>query len=575
MKKKLLSLALVLVTCFSLSVPALAVNETAEAKSMFRLKNNRVTSEDFKDGWTYKLKTPFVINGGGDDVSCPGYNAFSQDDSWTVSNTGSGCVVYVALLRYKADEKGGSHYTGPGTIYMWRDTDAFVDQAVEQDDRHGRELAIKPGDSITFSINKDFNEAVFQGEDKGDGTFCYRMAVYVLYDDRRVNPAYDSPWWPFFYEFKLDEKNALPGGKETAPAKTQAQEEPSKEELKAVYSLKRIEGGKEVRGSSFRVEKSLPYYLYSGKESKIQSYDLISKNTRFRLTNTGGEGWKLHIALYPCKLNVQKDGFYSIIPGENGYQDNWTHFCQSGRFVLDSLTGTDKDEHILWLDPGKSVEFGLKDYMEDVTSDPGDGTYIYFLYIHGRNAKYGADKCYTTATPILMLDEAGAAKVLSQQAASASFTDVAANSPFAESIQWAVAQGITNGKTATTFGPGDTCTVSHILTFLWRANGRPGAGDNERSAVTAWAKGLGIDTEHLSAPCTRSMAVSYLWKAAGSPGVSKPAAFTDVPAQAGYANAVAWAVENGVTSGKTAAAFAPDDVCTRGQIVTFLYRASR
>ena len=157
---------------------------------------------------------------------------------------------------------------------------------------------------------------------------------------------------------------------------------------------------------------------------------------------------------------------------------------------------------------------------------------------------------------------------------STGFTDVAADSPFAEAIKWAVEKKITNGKTATTFGPGDTCTVSHILTFLYRAEKGAGSG-NERAAVTAWANGLGIDTSNLSAPCTRAMAVTYMWIATGSPAPSKAASFTDVDADAEYAQAVAWAVEKGVTTGTSATAFSPDKTCTRGQIVTFLFRASK
>ena len=152
------------------------------------------------------------------------------------------------------------------------------------------------------------------------------------------------------------------------------------------------------------------------------------------------------------------------------------------------------------------------------------------------------------------------------------FTDVPASSPYAEAIRWAVDQKITAGKTATTFGPGDTCTVSHILTFLWRANGRPGDGGNERAAVTAWAQGLGMDTSDLFAPCTRAAAVTYMWKAAGSPAAAKAAVFTDVPAGSDYAGAVSWAVEQGVTKGTGGDAFSPGGTCTRGQIVTFLYR---
>nr|WP_325258935.1 S-layer homology domain-containing protein [uncultured Oscillibacter sp.] len=159
------------------------------------------------------------------------------------------------------------------------------------------------------------------------------------------------------------------------------------------------------------------------------------------------------------------------------------------------------------------------------------------------------------------------------------FADVAADSPFAAAIDWAVEEGITKGKTETAFGPRDVCSVSHILTFLWRANGKPGAeeGTADSAALGKWAveQKLIAEGESVSAPCTRVMAVTYLWKAAGEPAAETEIQFTDVDKDADYAPAVAWAVEKGITSGKTADTFAPTDTCTRGQIVTFLYRAAR
>lgn len=171
----------------------------------------------------------------------------------------------------------------------------------------------------------------------------------------------------------------------------------------------------------------------------------------------------------------------------------------------------------------------------------------------------------------------------------AQFTDVNSGDYFADAVQWAVDEGITSGTSATKFSPNEDCTVAQIVTFLWRANGSPsmygmrGGIDNPFSDVkdsdyyleaAAWAYKCGIvsgGTFGGDAPCTRAMAVTYMWKAAGSPSAD-PASFTDVPDGAEYADAVAWAVEQGVTSGTSAAAFSPDDVCTRGQIVTFLYQ---
>ncbi|WP_312635641.1 S-layer homology domain-containing protein [Oscillibacter sp.] len=166
------------------------------------------------------------------------------------------------------------------------------------------------------------------------------------------------------------------------------------------------------------------------------------------------------------------------------------------------------------------------------------------------------------------------------------FTDVAAGSYCFDAVQWAVAQNITTGVTTTSFAPGETCTKAQILTFLWRANGQPEpAAANPFTDVTErdyfyktalWAAEQGLVSGSAfgaSAPCTRAMTVEYLWTLAGKPEAEKSTAFPDVPADAAYAKAVAWAVEQGVTTGKTTDTFAPDAVCTRGQIATFLHRA--
>ena len=157
--------------------------------------------------------------------------------------------------------------------------------------------------------------------------------------------------------------------------------------------------------------------------------------------------------------------------------------------------------------------------------------------------------------------------------------DVKTTDPFAPSIAWALGNGATGGTGGGKFFPGSPCTQAQILTFLWRAKGSPApagavSGGKYYASAVQWAKEQGLidGTFSADAPCTRAEAVTYLWKQADSPA-AKAASFTDVPAGAGYAKAVDWAVEKGVTSGTGAAAFSPDAVCTRGQIVTFLYRA--
>ena len=158
------------------------------------------------------------------------------------------------------------------------------------------------------------------------------------------------------------------------------------------------------------------------------------------------------------------------------------------------------------------------------------------------------------------------------------FTDVKTGDYFADPVLWAVEKKITAGTSATTFSPNTTCTQGQILTFLWRAKGEPKptgtvSGTQYYATAAQWAKEQGLtDNFSAEADCTRAMVVTYLWKLAGSPktGTSN---FTDVSANADYAQAVAWAVEQDITSGTGNGQFSPNSTCTRGQIVTFLYRA--
>ncbi len=167
-----------------------------------------------------------------------------------------------------------------------------------------------------------------------------------------------------------------------------------------------------------------------------------------------------------------------------------------------------------------------------------------------------------------------------------SFTDVASGAYYADAVKWAVDKKITSGTTATTFSPNTTCSNGQILTFMWRANGQLEStianpftdvkDSNYFYQAALWASEKGLmagTTLGADAPCTRSMVVTYLWKLAGQPSATNATSFTDVDSNADYAKAVAWAVEQGITSGTSATTFAPDTTCTRGQIVTFLFRA--
>lgn len=167
------------------------------------------------------------------------------------------------------------------------------------------------------------------------------------------------------------------------------------------------------------------------------------------------------------------------------------------------------------------------------------------------------------------------------------FNDVLETDYYADPVQWAVDGNITSGTSATTFSPNATCTTAQILTFLWRAKGSPEPVDGEALPFSdvkesdyyykaaLWAKENGLisgTTFNGNTPCTRASTMTYMWKLAGSPSASN-SSFTDVSSTADYSQAVAWAVKQGITAGTSATTFSPDQTCTRGQIVTFLYRA--
>ena len=169
------------------------------------------------------------------------------------------------------------------------------------------------------------------------------------------------------------------------------------------------------------------------------------------------------------------------------------------------------------------------------------------------------------------------------------FYDVPNNAYFYEAVKWAVKNGITTGVGNNLFAPEQPCTRAQIVTFLWRAAGSPepkGAASGMTDVVSggyyekavAWAIENGITTGTTTstfspdATCTRAQAVTFLARALKAKAASA-AEFSDVPTGSYFADAVAWAAANGVTEGIGGGLFGSDNDCTRGQIVTFLYRA--
>ncbi len=170
------------------------------------------------------------------------------------------------------------------------------------------------------------------------------------------------------------------------------------------------------------------------------------------------------------------------------------------------------------------------------------------------------------------------------------FDDVKPGAFYFDAVQWAVKNGITNGTGKSTFSPNTVCSRYQIVMFLWRAAGQPEAkaavsfadvkpGDIFYEAVQ-WAveRGITKGTSSTSfspfAPCTRGQIVTFLYRSAGSPTISGACDFSDVSAGSFCHDAVIWASSEGITKGTSAGRFSPNEGCTRAQVVTFLYRAS-
>lgn len=268
--------------------------------------------------------------------------------------------------------------------------------------------------------------------------------------------------------------------------------------------------------------------------------------------NHGGSGGS-GVSTYPVSVTTPKNGKVSVDPSNaaKGAAVTVTVTPDSG-YEMDKLTVTDAS--------GKTIS----------TTDKGNGKFT-FTMPNGKVSVSAAFK-QTTVTP-----------------PSTGFVDVPASAYYADAVKWAVEKGITTGTSATTFSPEASCTRAQMVTFLWRAAGSPAPKatttaftDLDKSAyyydAVLWAVEQGITTGTSAttfspnATVTRGQTVTFLYRFAGQPAVSGSSSFTDVNSSDYYAAAVQWAKEQGITSGTSDTTFSPTSDCTRGQIVTFLYR---
>ena len=269
-------------------------------------------------------------------------------------------------------------------------------------------------------------------------------------------------------------------------------------------------------------------------------------NALDRKSSGGGSSSPSYSVTTPGKT---ENGTVTVSPrsAEKGDTVTITVKPDSG-YQLDDLTVTDKN--------GKELKL----------TDKGNGKYTFTM---------PASKVEVNATFV-------------KEVETSPFSDVSTSAYYYEAVKWAQEKGITGGIGNGLFGPNQPCTRAQIVTFLWRAAGSPEpksmssfadvSMDAYYAKAVAWAVENGITTGtgdgkfSPDATCTRAQSVTFLFRAIGKLVDSK-AEFSDVLTDSYYANAVAWAVENGVTNGIGDGLFGPDNSCTRAQIVTFLFRA--
>ena len=269
-------------------------------------------------------------------------------------------------------------------------------------------------------------------------------------------------------------------------------------------------------------------------------------NALVRRSSGGGSSSPSYSVTTPGKT---ENGTVTVSPrsAEKGDTVTITVKPDSG-YQLDDLTVTDKN--------GKELKL----------TDKGNGKYTFTM---------PASKVEVNATFV-------------KEVETSPFSDVSTSAYYYEAVKWAQEKGITGGIGNGLFGPNQPCTRAQIVTFLWRAADSPEpknmssfsdvSADSYYAKAVAWAvencitTGTGDGKFSPDATCTRAQSVTFLFRAIGKLVDSK-AEFSDVLTDSYYANAVAWAVENGVTNGIGDGLFGPNNSCTRAQIVTFLYRS--
>ena len=342
----------------------------------------------------------------------------------------------------------------------------------------------------------------------------------------------------------------------------------------------------EILNATFSVKADAYVDTYDGKPHTVT---VTADGAKISYSADAGN-YKTYGSTAPTFTDV---GEYTLTPA-GGSAKNYTFNYVSGTLTILRRPSNPGSTISVPSTPNGTVTVtpstATKDTTVTITTKPNEGYELGDLTVKDANGNAlpltdKGDGKYTFTMPgSKVVVEASFVKT----AVSTGFADVPADAYFADAVKWAVDKGVTNGLSDTMFGPYEPCTRAQIVTFLWRAAGSPepktasSFTDVSASAyyakAVAWAVENGITngmTETTFAPdatCTRGQSVTFLYRALKGTA-SGSTNFTDVKSDTFYADAINWAVANNVTNGTSNTTFSPNADCTHAEIVTFLYRA--
>lgn len=322
-----------------------------------------------------------------------------------------------------------------------------------------------------------------------------------------------------------------------------------------------------------------PYFSGTATEIDSNGFLLITSGSNLKLTNLRTDS-DMHLQIFALLNNgkgkYSTAGFHmgTLVSGREKYEGTF--------YVKDDGNISYNPGHVKRISNGESIVISAQQ-LNELASQLGTTDAYFWLrprYVNSNN------KYVVSADYIFRIDDSWHSEILSEVDEEINaLVDVPEDAYYAEPVKWAIRRDITSGTSANTFSPHQTCTRAQILTFLWKAYNCPKPTiENPYTDITEndyyyepalWAyenQMISGNVFNAKTPCTRGDSMTYIWKAAGKPIVTAENKFVDVTSDTECDNAVSWALENNITAGISEATFGTNYICTRAQIITFLYK---